>query len=445
MKKVCLLGCPTYGEFTAAAARGFFRPTRGGLEVTEKQVRPDELDVSLLCQQSSLLAANCNVLWCWALNEVHAGGQVDYFAMIHSDIEPMDAWLDHLVAEIDRTGLDVLGVAAPIKDQRGVTSIAMARPDGDNWKVHGRLTMAEIHRLPETFTSEDLGFDLLINTGCWVCKWNQEWARRVHFTINDRIVFDPKARDGKGLYFSQVEPEDWFISRLFHEQGLKIGCTRKIELGHRGPMSFGNTEPWGRQQWDQEYLPKSVLDDRSAHDWFPFDAAGWLTTTEGQELARLGEGKAILEIGSYCGRSTICLAQRAISVAAIDTFDGRGTAVPGQTFETFQRNLRRYGVHDKVSPLVGPSEAILPNLPPVFDLAFIDGSHDRDSVKRDAELALRCLRERGRLVFHDYQTPENPGVTAAVDEMLAAGARLIGRCESLAIVEPAEEVNSVAA
>jgi hypothetical protein len=37
----------------------------------------------------------------------------------------------------------VLGVVAPIKDQRGVTSIAMAKPDLDPWTITGRLTMRE--------------------------------------------------------------------------------------------------------------------------------------------------------------------------------------------------------------------------------------------------------------------------------------------------------------
>ena len=48
-------------------------------------------------------------------------------------------------------------------------------------------------------------------------------------------------------------------------------------------------------------------------DWRPegynvHRVRGWLTQAEGDKLARLAEGKKVLEIGSYCGRSTIAMA-----------------------------------------------------------------------------------------------------------------------------------------
>ena len=42
-----------------------------------------------------------------------------------------------------------------------------------------------------------------------------------------------------------------------------------------------------------------------------------MTEEEGQELARLAEGKVVLEIGAYAGRSTICLAQKAVTVGEL--------------------------------------------------------------------------------------------------------------------------------
>jgi precorrin-6B methylase 2 len=417
-RKVAYLAMPCYGELTTGAAKGFFTASAGKLRVNMK------------AQESSLLSLNMNVLWCWALNAAHRGERVDYFAMQHADIEPEPGWLDVLVEELEAKKLDVLGVVAPIKDQQGVTSIAMARPDGDTWRVHGRLTMREVYRLPETFTSEDLGYPLLLNTGLWVAKWG-DWCRRIHFTIHDRIVFNAEQE----TYFAEVESEDWFVSRLFHEEGLKVGCTRKVELGHRGPMAFGNHEPWGNEWFDSRSLKQSVLDERAAGDWFPHDVAGWLTEGEGRELARLAEGKVVLEVGAYCGRSTICLAQTAKSVGVIDTFDGRGTHLPGDTLRLFRRNLRRHNAASKVTVYQGESVKVLEGLPPVYDLVFIDGSHDRDSVAADIEAAANVLRPGGLLVFHDYHD-EDPGVVEAVDELVATGAELVGRCESLAIVRP---------
>lgn len=420
-RKTICLGMPSYGEITVGAAMGLYRAS----------ARPTH-DLRILSNNSSLLAANMNGLWCWALNNARKDG-VDYFAMLHADIEPEEFWLDKLIDELEAKQLDVLGVVAPIKDQRGITSTALGKLDGDTWRVHARLTMKEIHRLPETFTSEDVGFPLLLNTGCWVCRFDESWARQVHFTINDRICFDPK----NDIYFNQVESEDWFVSRLWHELGLKIGCTRKVKAGHRGTVLFGNDQPWGENSFDKEYsLTQSVLDAPRAGDWFPKDVTGWLTEDEGRELARLATGKTVLEIGSYCGRSTICLAQTAKSVHACDTFDGRGTALPGETLESFKRNIRQAGVENKVDVRQGLSSEVLPALPPVFDLVFIDGAHDYESVSRDTELATALLRPGGMLVFHDYRSTHDPEVTLAVDELIAGGSALLSRCGTLAVVRP---------
>lgn len=421
-KKVALLGMPSYGELSAGAARAFFRAS----------LNPD-LALTLHQQEGSLLAQNMNILWTLALNAAASGNGCDYFAMLHADCEPQDGWLDTLIAEMESKGLDVLGVAVPIKDQRGLTSLAMAHESGDTWRIHGRLTMTEVYRLPETFTSDDVGHPLLLNTGCWVCRFDLEWAKKVHFTINDRIVYNTKTK----VYQPQVEPEDWFVSRLFHELGLRIGATRKVELGHRGPTIYGNHKAWGTDHHDTHSLTASVLDHDTANkDWFPSDVAGWLTEREGRELARLANGKTVLEIGAYCGRSTICLAKSAKNVHAIDTFEGTGTPLEGDTLPTFKANIERYKVNDKVAFMQGNSHEIVPHLPPVFDLVFIDGSHDESSVAADAIVSASVLKPGGVLVFHDYDRGSDPGVTAAVNGLIAAGGVMVSRCESLAVVRP---------
>src|SRR5215471_18433913 len=156
-KRVCL-GVPSYSPWLAAgAAQGCACASDG-----------KRLDVHFEFNQGSLLALSFNALWCRALNLAKAGG-LDYFAMLHTDVGPNNGWLDALVAELDATGLDVLSVVVPIKDPRGVTSTALARDDGDPFGVFTRLTMQEVFRLPETFTSADVGGrPLLVNTGCWV-------------------------------------------------------------------------------------------------------------------------------------------------------------------------------------------------------------------------------------------------------------------------------------
>lgn len=226
MRRVCV-GMPGYGNPTADAAAGLFRCTA------------DPNLATLRVHNCSLLAHGHNLLWCWGLNERRAG-RCTHFAMQHSDVEPEPGWLDTLLAELDRTGADVIGVPVPLKDERGLTSTAVAREDGDRWRVKRRLTLTEVHALPETFDSSHVGGPLLLNTGLWVARLG-DWSERVWFTIRDEI-----GTDAAGEFVALVEPEDWFFSRRLHELGLGVRCTRKVRLRHRGPVGFTNARPWGR-------------------------------------------------------------------------------------------------------------------------------------------------------------------------------------------------------
>lgn len=236
------LAMPGYGSMTAAAARAFWFACR-----ERKPIH------SYKC--GSLLAANFNMLWCEALNMQRDGVNIEYFAMLHDDMGARDFWLDTLIEELEAEQLDMLGVVAPIKDGHGLTSIALASDDDSTWHIHGRLTMEEIHQLPETFTSHDTGRPILLNTGCWVIRFDPAYTNRLHFTINDRIVFN-KATD---RYEVEVESEDWYFSRLAHENNLRIGATRKVPVAHRGAIDFGNELPWGDWSYDKEHLQASSL------------------------------------------------------------------------------------------------------------------------------------------------------------------------------------------
>jgi len=414
------LGMPGYSTITGGAARGYWRCSR--------------LPESRICYQhtcGSLLAANFNNLWASALSRVHSGHRLDYFAMQHADIEPQDYWLDTLIDEMEARDLDVLGVVAPIKDTKGVTSLAVAHDSGDPWRIHARITMREIFNLPLTFTSEDLGGrPLLLNTGLWVCRFDFEKMKRLHFTINDRIVFDTKADQ----FAAQCEPEDWYFSRLCHEQGLKIGATRKIKLTHRGEAAFPNDQVWG-EPYDSAWTSQSVVP--ADPDGFELpDINGWLTFVEGRELSRLARGKRVLEIGSYWGLSTVCLARTASHVVAVDPHDGRGTAAPEDTYRRFLGNLERHGVGDKVTTIRATTEEIVPNsFGEPFDLVFVDGGHDAESVAKDIAFALEVLAPGGLIAVHDYDAVD-PDVTAAVDGLILRGSKLVSVSESLAVVSP---------
>ena len=413
-----VLAAPGYGSQTSEAGRGIWRACR------------DMDGVTVNCSGGSLLANNFNQLWCYALNQSESGSGVDYFAMLHSDIGPEDFWLDSLIDELESKELDILGVAVPIKDMRGLTSLAI---DGETtWQPSCRITTREVASLPPTFTSEHIDGKLLLNTGCWVCKFDLEWARKVHFTINDRIVYD---RTNK-KYRAECEPEDWYFSRLCHELGLQIGVTRKVSLVHTGQVEFSNQNIWGNSFDSVRGQTRSFLDNL-----YPSDVPGWLAPDEALTLAEMAEGKDVLEIGSFCGKSTVCMARVAKSVTCCDYWDGRGTAEPRSTYAEFRETIKRYGVAGKISEL-HPDDDVPQSQ---FDLVFIDGDHSRESVQTDIVKALQALRPGGLIAFHDYHRPHgiDQGVTEAVDEFIQCGASLLKQAMSVAVVRPPISVPTI--
>jgi hypothetical protein len=412
-EKTILLGMPGCGTQTAAAGQGFWCACR--------DMRP----VINIYEPGSLLAVNFNKLWCAALNRVHGGQPLKYFAMLHSDVGPIsEYWLDMLIAELEARQLDVLGVVVPIKDCRGLTSLALHRA-GNNWRRLARLSMRDVFQLPETFTSQDVGAPLLLNTGCWVCKWDQEWCRKVHFEINDRIVFNMPANQ----YQAEVEPEDWFFSRQCHELRLKIGATRKVAVEHSGEAKYLNSRPWGTWHYDRELVRTSPIPLA-----FPTDVMGWLAPEEGAALAELARGRQVLEIGSFMGLSAVCLARTAASLTCVDFFDRRVEVgeFSGPLGEAFDRSLEQYGVAGKVTKCHPAAELPLA----AYELVYIDGDHAADSVRADISKALEVLADGGLIAFHDYRRPIDPGVTEAVDEFLASGAELVSLTKTLAVVKP---------
>ena len=428
-RKVLYLGMPCHAQPELGAARGLFRATRGGPKA------PIEVQVTYV--QASLLNANCNALLAWALSAKKAGRRVDYFGILHADVCPPDHWAEVLVEELEAKGLDLLSVAVPIKDPRGLVSTAIGHPGAqDYYKAHCRLTMGELYRLPPTFTAEDLGCPdrpLLVNTGLFVARMGP-WAERVVFQDLNRII---ETADG---YRVETFPEDWHFARQCWQLGLKIGCTRKVVVDHRGPQAFSSAGPWGRfPDFDREYLAEPFVRTPPPEDGFtfPHEVGGWLSEAEGRFLRGLAEGRRVLEVGAYQGRSTICLASLARSVDTVDPFDGRATPDPMPCREEFRQNLRRHGLGDKVTAHVGLFADVAGHLDPGFDVVFIDADHSYPAVTSDVEHALDLVAPGGLLVFHDFVgRGAEPGVHRAVEDLVGQGGDLLPVVDSLAIVRP---------
>jgi predicted O-methyltransferase YrrM len=163
---------------------------------------------------------------------------------------------------------------------------------------------------------------------------------------------------------------------------------------------------------------------------FPADVDGWLSPAEGQALYELARRSgddlaSVLELGSYAGRSAICLAQGAGRVWCVDTFDGRATPDQRPTLEAFLGNVERYGVRGRVVPIVSRTEDAGGLLEGPFDLVFVDADHSEAACARDIAFARRVLAAGGTVAVHDYRRPGNEGVTAAVDGSGLYVARLV--------------------
>lgn len=152
------------------------------------------------------------------------------------------------------------------------------------------------------------------------------------------------------------------------------------------------------------------------------------TQRERDELAKLARGKVVLEIGSRYGASTIGMAAGAELVYALDWHRGdvwHGGEAGGESLGLFWAYVSRYGLKDKIVPLVGRSEQVLPKLADrQFDLIFIDGDHSYEGVRYDLEEAVRLLKPGGTIALHDYRREElldyddelKLGITKAVEE-----------------------------
>ena len=145
-------------------------------------------------------------------------------------------------------------------------------------------------------------------------------------------------------------------------------------------------------------------------------------------------------MGSYCGRSAICMGQTARSLCCVDPFDCRDTPGGRNTFKEFSSNLERYGV---AASVFGQTFAEA-DIDDRFDLIFIDGAHDEASVIADAAKASSLLAPGGLLAFHDYRVVpghqdggRHPGVTNTINRLIADRLReLVQTVGTVAVIRP---------
>lgn len=137
------------------------------------------------------------------------------------------------------------------------------------------------------------------------------------------------------------------------------------------------------------------------------DIPGWLTPHEGQFLTRVARSVhhkkgEVVEIGSYLGKSTVCLAASGDHMYAIDPHEGEfsgGKTDP--TLKTFLNNLKKAGVKNLVTPIVKTSRKAASFWKKPIKLLFIDGLHDYDHALEDYMLWNSFVVHGGIIAMHD--------------------------------------------
>ncbi|WP_208973596.1 class I SAM-dependent methyltransferase [Streptomyces malaysiensis] len=141
-------------------------------------------------------------------------------------------------------------------------------------------------------------------------------------------------------------------------------------------------------------------------------------------------GLPLVEVGTYCGRSTILLADAAhvagTVAVTVDHHRGSEEQQPGweyhdpdvvdpevgrmDTLPTFRRTLHQAGLEDHVIAVVGRSPQVAAVWGRPVGLVFIDGGHTDEHASADYEGWAPHLAPGGLLVIHDvFPDPADGG------------------------------------
>jgi len=161
---------------------------------------------------------------------------------------------------------------------------------------------------------------------------------------------------------------------------------------------------------------------------------GFLDEDEGRclyEIARKASRLGpCLEIGSYCGKSTIyigaaCKTNNSI-LFSIDHHRGSEEQQPGQayfdpglfdpetgrldTFPVFRQTLEKAGLENTVVAMVCRSEVAARCWATPLSLVFIDGGHTAEAAQSDYACWARHILPGGYLLIHDiFKDPQEGG------------------------------------
>ncbi|MBV9640685.1 MAG: class I SAM-dependent methyltransferase [Mycobacteriaceae bacterium] len=161
---------------------------------------------------------------------------------------------------------------------------------------------------------------------------------------------------------------------------------------------------------------------------------GFMPTDEGRALydaamRYLDHGVGV-EIGTYCGKSTVLLGAAAQNTGSVlytvDHHHGSEEHQPGweyhnaalvdgetgvfDTLPAFRRTMNAAGLDDHVVAVVGKSVIVARGWRTPLQLLFIDGGHTEAAAQQDFDSWARWVNRGGGLVIHDvFPDPRDGG------------------------------------
>lgn len=165
------------------------------------------------------------------------------------------------------------------------------------------------------------------------------------------------------------------------------------------------------QQEMQNFRAQAAFNLDISKDWFSHNIPVWSWAF--QSRLRTDSPIRILEIGSFEGLSAHYLLSKFpnSSIICVDTWlgsteykteEGKEIYDFSRVRDRFRKNVQRFG--NRVTPYEGTSMQFFAGdtSGQLFDLIYVDGSHEADDVLTDAILGFRRLREGGLMIFDDY-------------------------------------------
>ena len=161
---------------------------------------------------------------------------------------------------------------------------------------------------------------------------------------------------------------------------------------------------------------------------------GFLAHDEGEALYQHAIEASVvgpcLEIGSYCGKSTVYLGaackKTGNTLFAVDHHRGSEEHQLGEeyhdpdlfdknsqlmnSFEVFRQTMRKAELEDTVVPVVAPSEVAARHWQTALGLVFIDGGHAEETAQTDYRSWVSHIAHGGILAIHDiFPNPADGG------------------------------------